>query len=160
VHRAIEAHDALRHETQSPIAVIGLSLGAVLGIHVSSRRDVAAFVALAPALQPFVGRRILGVALEAIVRPRSARIRTRWQREVLRGIRATIEAMPRVSAPLLVLHSRDDDSVSIRGARLLHDRAGSVEKRLILLEGQGHVLTRAPEPELVFAPIRSFLRER
>jgi esterase/lipase len=159
VDRAIEAHDALAQACAASVAVVGLSLGGVLGVHVATRREVTGFVALAPAFRPFVGRRIAVMAVEMIFRPRAVRDRYRWQREVQRGIRATELEILRVKAPLLVLHSTDDASVSVRGSRLLHDRASSAEKRLVLLDRQGHVLTRAPDLESVFGPVRRFLAE-
>ncbi len=159
VDRVLEAHDALAGESRTPVAVVGLSLGAVLGVCVASRRGVGAFVALAPAFRPFVGRRLAVIALEWIIRPRGARIRYRWQREAQRGIHAAEAEVPSVTAPLLVMHSRDDASVSVSGSRMLHGRASSKEKRLVLLDGQGHVLTRAPDREAVYGPVRRFLME-
>jgi carboxylesterase len=159
VERALEAHDALAGENRDPVAVVGLSLGGVLGVRVAAHRGVAALVALAPAFRPFVGRRIAVIALEWIIRPRCARTRYRWQREAQRGIREAEAEIPVVTAPLLVLHSKDDTSVSVRGSRLLYERASSKEKRLVLLKGQGHVLTRAPDREAVYGPVRRFLME-
>lgn len=155
-NRAIEAFDVLTG-ARGPAAVVGLSLGAVISVRLAVRRDVVALVALAPALQPFVGRRVLGVMIEAILRPRLARINLRWQQAARRGIRATIPEIPRITAPLLVLHSHDDPSVSSRGARMLYERASSKEKQIVLLDDQGHVLTRAPDLESVFGPVRRFL---
>lgn len=157
--RALEAFDALAAASARPIPVVGLSLGGVLGIRIAVLRPAAAFVALAPALRPFVVSRALALAGRALVNPRAAGVRYRWQREVWRGIRATEAQIARLAAPLLVIHSRDDSSVSIRGARLLHDGAASAVKRLHVVDGQGHVLTQAPEPEVIFAPLRDFLRE-
>jgi len=159
VGRALEAFDLLTAEAGVPPTLVGLSLGGVLGIRIATRRQPAAFVALAPALRPFVVRRAVSLAGEALVRPRAALVRYRWQREVWRGIQATEPEIPRVEAPLLVMHSRDDASVSRRGARLLHDGASSSSKRLHLVDRQGHVLSQAPEPEVVFGPIRAFLDE-
>jgi carboxylesterase len=160
VERALAAHHEIQkagggHE--SGVTVIGLSMGAVLGVLLAVEGGVARFVALAPALRPYVLRRVISLIPRWIQATRLARIQYRWQREVWRGIRATELLIPRVTSPLLVMHSTDDESVSVQGARLLHDRAGSTKKKLVLVEGQGHVLTKAPDPETVFAPIRSFL---
>jgi esterase/lipase len=106
-----------------------------------------------------VGRRVVQVAIDAILRPHQARLNWRWQQAARRGIQGTLPRIAEVTAPLLVMHSNDDPSVSPRGSRLLHERAASKEKRLVMLEGQGHVLTRAPDLESVFGPVREFLRE-
>jgi esterase/lipase len=159
VERALAAHHEILKAggRESGVRVIGLSMGAVLGIRLAVEGEVARFVALAPALRPHVLRRVISLIPRWIRAGRLARIQYRWQREVWRGIRATELLIPRVTSPLLVLHSTDDESVSIQGARLLHDRAASTRKKLVVVEGQGHVLTKAPDPETVFGPIRSFL---
>jgi carboxylesterase len=151
------AHDLLR-DGGPPVGVIAQSLGAVLAVHLAVRAPLRALVALAPALRPFVARRIWLLGLLAAVRPRLAAATWRWQRELLRGIRETRGLLGGVRCPLLVLHSRDDRSVSPRGGRELWRAAGSAEKRHTVLDGQGHVLSTAPaRRELVFAPALSFL---
>ena len=160
--RALAAHHEILKASagsgdEAYTSVIGLSLGAVLGIRVAAEGNVAGFVALAPALRPYVLRRVISLIPRMIQAGRLARIQYRWQREVMRGIRATELLIPRVTSPLLVLYSTDDESVSIQGAQLLHDRASSTRKKLVLLERQGHVLTKAPDPQTVFGPIHSFL---
>jgi esterase/lipase len=158
VETALESHDVLSRAIRAPVAVVGLSLGAVLGVRVAALRDVAGFVALAPAFRPFVGRRVFAVATGFVINPHAALIRLRWQREAQRGIRATELVIPLVKAPLLVVHSHDDDSVSVQGSRILYSQASSSERRLVLLNGQGHVLTQAPDSESVFGPVRDFLQ--
>jgi carboxylesterase len=157
VERCVEAFDVLAGEC-GRAAVVAQSLGAVLAVRVAAQRPVSRVAALAPALRPFVLRRLWLLALLGPVRPRLARATLRWQWELLRGIRATRPLVPALRCPLLVLASRDDDSVSLRGARELHDRAGSAFKRLALLDGQGHVLSTAPDRErAVYAPILELL---
>jgi carboxylesterase len=151
------AHELLR-DGGRPVGVVAQSLGAVLAVHLAVGSPLRALVALAPALRPFVLRRIWLLGLLVLVRPRLAAATWRWQRELLRGIRETRELLDGVRCPLLVLHSRDDRSVSPRGGEELWRGAGSPEKRHTVLDGQGHVLSLAPaRRELVFAPALSFL---
>ena len=154
--RALEAFDALSADGSGP-AVVGQSVGAVLGIHVATEREPSRFVALAPALRPFVWRRLGTLAVALVLRPRLAVVTWRWQNDVRRGIRRTAQRLPEIRCPLLVLHSRDDASVSAGGAREFLEGAGSPEKCILWLEGQGHVLSTAPDREQVFAPVRRFL---
>lgn len=154
---ALRGHDALA-DGRRPVAMVAQSLGAVLGAHVAVRRPVVRFAALAPAFRPFVFRRIGMLGFLALFRPRLARAMVRWQRELLRGIRETRGVLPDLTCPLLVLHSRDDKSVSPRGGVQMHDRARSADKTLQLIDGQGHVLSRAPDRErLVYGPVVDFL---
>ncbi len=156
--RALEAYDALAAADPAPKPyLVGQSVGAVLGAHVAAERAPAGLVALAPALRPYVLRRLGMLLLGFLVRPRVALHTLRWQTDVRRGIRATAARLGEVRCPLLVLHSRDDDSVSARGARELLEAAASERKELRWLDGQGHVLSTAPDRERVFGPVREFL---
>ncbi len=141
------------------IPVIGQSFGAVLAVHLATQFDVSCFIALAPALRPYLLPRVLLLLPLFVVRPSLARATSRWYLELKQGIETTIPEIERVRCPLCVLHSRGDHSVRLAGARLLHDRAGSPQKRLVILQGQGHALARAPDQDVVFAPIVEFLDE-
>jgi len=156
VARALEAYDALAGE-EAPF-LVGQSMGAALGIRVAAERELAGFVALAPALRPYVVRRLLRLVPLLLTRPSAARTLVRWQSAVRRGMRDAAERAPEMRCPLLILHSDDDDSVDLRGAHELLARAGSASKRLEVLHGQGHVLSLAPDRRReVFPRIRGFL---
>lgn len=149
------AYDAAADGKRIP--VIGQSLGAVVAVRLAAQVDPACFVALAPALRPRVLVRVLVLAPLFLVRPALARATSRWYRELRRGIKDTIPEIERVTCPLCVLHSRGDRSVHLAGAHLLHDRASSAHKRLVILRGQGHTLANAPDRESVYTPIAEFL---
>jgi carboxylesterase len=154
--RSLEAFDLLAREVAPP-AIVGQSVGAVLGIHAAIERPVPRLAALAPALQPYVARRVGRVLGLALFRPADAFRAWRWQADVRRGITTTTGRLRQLQCPLLILHSTDDDSVSVHGSRDLLARAGSSSKRLVLLEGQGHVLTIAPDRARVVAEVLRFL---
>jgi carboxylesterase len=157
VERAFEAHDAMA-DGGAPVILVGQSMGAALGIRVAAERDVLGFVALAPALRPYVLRRLLGLVPLALAHPFAARTLVRWQSAVRRGMRDAARVLPEVRCPLLILHSDDDDSVDIRGAHEMLTRAASRQKRLEILHGQGHVLSLAPDRHReVFPRVRTFV---
>lgn len=157
VAHALEAHDALASRGE-PLIVIGQSMGAALGIRVAAERDILGFVALAPALRPYVLRRLWRLVPALLTEPSAAVTQVRWQSEVRRGVRDAARRAHRVRCPLLILHSDDDDSVALRGAHELLARASSSTKRLEVLQGQGHVLSLAPDRYRdVFPRIRAFV---
>ncbi len=155
--RAHEAQRLLAAEG-GPVILVAQSLGAIVGIRLVAESDVAGFVALAPAVRPFVLRRLGRLAVQLFTDPELVRLTWTWQMRARKDIRRAIGRLGRVRCPLLVLHSRDDDSVHPRGAREFVDAAGSAEKRLEMLDGQGHVLSMAPDRHrVVFPPIRDFV---
>ena len=59
--------------------------------------------------------------------------------------------------PLLVLHGRDDLTASPRASQLLVDRAGSVDKRLVLYDGVRHSLLHEARRDQAHADITEWL---
>lgn len=152
VERVLEVWDALTSDGR-PAVVVGQSMGAVLAVRLAGLRDPLGFVALAPAFRPYVSKRAWMLLPLALIRPARARRMFRWQMEAKRGIRETAERLPDVSCPLLAIHSDDDKSVDIRGARELLSGVASTDKRLEIVSGQGHILSRAPDRHRVIFPV-------
>lgn len=138
-------------------AVIGQSLGGIVGIEMVRRSPHLDFVALAPVLRPRVGMRALGVVGILIWSPRQALASFRWQMKAKRALTAAREHLEEVRGRLLVVHSRDDATAAFAGGRELYERASSGDKKFVPLEDQGHVLSLAPRLELVRDPIVDFL---
>lgn len=69
------------------------------------------------------------------------------------------EALPKITAPALVIHSKDDDYVSEEHARPLFDAIGSQEKEFIQVDHASHVITRDGDTSRVFNPILAFLKK-
>ncbi len=68
--------------------------------------------------------------------------------------------MERIELPLLLLHGTADELCSPRGSKLLHERAGSLDKTLKLYDGFAHELLNEPEKEQVLADILAWLDAR
>lgn len=155
--RAREARTLLE-QAGEPVILVAQSMGVALAIELAVELPPAGLVALAPALRPYVARRILRLLPLVLLRPRAARTLIRWQTEARRGLRAAAGRAPQLRCPLLILHSDDDDSVDLRGAWELLASAGSTDKRLDVLSGQGHVLSMAPDRHReVFPRVREFV---
>jgi carboxylesterase len=155
--RSLEAFDLLVEEARGP-SIVAQSLGAVLAIRLAACRDVPKLVTLAPALRPRVASRAFWLVLLAPVRPDIAFATYRWQTDVRRGIEETRQFLANVTCPLLIFHSREDSSVSIRGAHELAEAAASKDKSLRVLDGQGHVLSKCENRvRAIFEPTLSFL---
>jgi carboxylesterase len=65
--------------------------------------------------------------------------------------------LPQVTAPLLVLHSAEDHIVHPRNSALVLERAGSADKREVVLHESYHVATLDHDAELIFASSADFV---
>jgi esterase/lipase len=66
-------------------------------------------------------------------------------------------ALPQVSTPVLLVHSRDDHYVVAESMPSIHDQLGSLDKRILWIEGSGHVVTEDAQRETVFKAAADFL---
>lgn len=68
-------------------------------------------------------------------------VNARAMAELSKVARKGRRALPRVTAPTLVIQSREDPRVSERTARMALKRSGAEEKRLVWVKAGGHVIT-------------------
>ncbi len=68
------------------------------------------------------------------------------------------QGLPRITAPVLLMHSRGDESVKAEHAHAIHKDLTSSEVELLWFENSGHVLTRDADREAVFAAAADFVR--
>lgn len=168
----------LLQRTCPTVAVVGDSLGALLALELSvAEPGIAAVVALNPPLAPYnaVRNRLALPVLRRFVRYRrkrwvsperrtehlargsSIRVPLRSYAEFLAAAREARRILPGVTAPLLIYHSRRDETVSPAGARLLVRRAGSAVKELHWIDEPVHHVVDARDPLPVFGRILGFL---
>ncbi len=79
--------------------------------------------------------------------------------DVLTLIRAAKKALPRVSAPSLVIQSRADETVRPSSAWYIYERLGAPFKRLVWLDDSAHVATLDVERHRVSAEMARHLRD-
>lgn len=166
------------------VAIVGLSMGGALASIVAAEAGarLPALALLAPytAMPPSV-RRVaaiapaLGVLLpymsgrgERSIYDADERARSlayghtppHLVGELYAVVRAARAALPRVTAPSLVVHSRTDHRIPAADAARAFAALGAVEKALVWLDGCGHVVTVDYGRERVFAAVADWLEAR
>lgn len=160
------------------VFLVALSFGASLALDLAARYPdrvsgivtLAGFVAskdprrfLTPVLKrvlasiPGVGNDIADPELKEIVYDT---VPTKAAAEVLKQIKRARLALPAVTAPILVMHGRNDHTVPPANARLIHDTVGSTDKELVWLERSYHVITLDYDREELFERTFRFIQER
>lgn len=76
--------------------------------------------------------------------------------KVLREMQA---ALPRVQAPVLLIHSRNDNYVPADSMERIYARLGTAQKQMLWVERSGHVITRDAERETAFRATADFIRQ-
>ena len=175
------------------IAVVGLSMGAMLGVRLAvERRDVVSgVVLLSPAIAlrrawvqrlrtpfrllaaadahvPFVpgmlarlgltkgGSDIADLAVRA-THPGYRQVPLRALLNLMHLQRFAWEAAPALTQPSLVIHATHDHTCPIEAARLLFQRLGSPNKRMVVLDRSFHVVTVDHDRQQVITEVDAFL---
>jgi carboxylesterase len=163
------------------IFVMGLSMGGVLSLYHASQFPVAGVVAMSTPydmpvskLQRFIkpyARALASVMpfmskgpdvwfnpeaeAEHVCYPRDP-VRAGLELDLLLG--AMRDSLSQVSAPTLLMHSRDDPAVLPEHMPKIYDALGSEDKEMVWVEKSGHVITRDGDRERVFRTAAEFVR--
>ena len=175
---AVEDGYGLLKSAGRKVFIMGLSMGGILTLIAASRLEVAGTVAMStpynlpddPRLPyikffaPFV-RNIskgpsdwqdLSMAQDHVDYPAYP---TRAVIELCDLLDAMRQSLPKVTAPVLLVHSRKDGGVPPENMQRIYDQLGSKDKSMFWLENSGHVVTRDQERQRVFEAAEAFVKE-
>jgi carboxylesterase len=65
--------------------------------------------------------------------------------------------LPKVTAPVLMIHSQRDASVPVEDMQNIFNRLGSKDKQTLLVENSGHVIPRDNERKRAFKAAGDFI---
>jgi carboxylesterase len=177
----VEDGIALLRETCENVFLVGLSLGGVLALNLGSRQAVSGVVAMAaPAsLPPLVGRlRPILKPLSLFWRYRKPPVDSYWHDQEAKALNLHYPVQPvraiaevhdivvttrarlgHVTTPVLLIYSRNDDSVPPENAERIYALLAPEDKRIEWVEQSGHNLPRDAARERVFKLITTFIKE-
>ena len=67
-------------------------------------------------------------------------------------------ALPKITAPVLLIHSRNDDYVVKDSMEQIYNHLGCSDKQMLWVEGGGHVITEEPTRTTVFKAAADFIQ--
>jgi carboxylesterase len=165
------------------VGVIGLSMGGALAVQIAAEHpELPALGLVAPYLAMPAGieraarfARLWGPLVPVLRSANGLSVLDPIERErslaygvftpgALRALQVTlrraIEALPRVTAPTLMIQSREDNRISVADAERAFGRLGSREKRLQWITGAAHVITVDYGRETVISSVVSWMGAR
>ena len=159
------------------IFVVGHSMGGLLTLKLASERNVEKIVTLAApifiddglGLKNLPPREFCGNA--CIVQPRRKlndvpqaandvykKTPLVSVHELLDLINDVKNLLPKVSAPILIMHGEDDHTAQPRSARFIMDNVGSKVKKIITVPNSGHLLPLDENRDFVFEEVLDFIQ--
>ena len=179
VRAAREELEVLRARADD-VALVGLSMGGALAARLAAESDdLRALVLIAPYLgMPATLRRLarvhpawglvtpyVGARGDRSIRDPAEAVRglaygactPRLVYELSRVVAHAERSLPRVAVPTLVVQSREDNRVAPAIAERAFQRLGTADKRLVWVEGAGHIVTVDYGRERVFAEVERWI---
>ena len=155
------------------VSVVGMSMGALLAVHVAVTSSVYKIVLLAAPiynrdwrlpffkffawLLPSVPKKLHDYGLENHVR--YDRMPLKAVGELLKLVEYTKGVLADVRVPTLVMQSRVEHTLKPQSAQYIYDALGCEKKKIFWLEHSGHLLVLGVERGRVFKEIVNFLQE-
>jgi len=166
--------------TSQRIFLIGLSMGGILSLLMSTRLPVAGVIAMAtpyrlPLDYPLWVIQLASLFLRFQPKTKEAPDASWYDKKAFaqhvsypqRPVRSGVElkklvthmqaALPQVSVPVLLVHSRDDTTVPLDDMSRIYAQLGTSDKAMLWIEGGGHVITEEPTRQRVFEAASSFI---
>mgnify|MGYP002623998208 CR=1 FL=1 len=158
------------------IFVVGHSMGGLLTLKLSAERDVAKIVTLAApifiddglGLKNLPPREFCSDA--CIVQPRRKlndvpqAANEVYKKTPLISVHELVDLiddvkklLPKVIAPILIMHGEEDHTAQPRSARFIMDNVGSKSKQIITVPNSGHLLPLDENREFVFEEVLNFI---
>ena len=175
--QAVEDGYHLLHSAGRKVFIMGLSMGGILTLTASSRLPVQGAVAMSTPYSLPDDPRLPFLKYLAPFVPTVAKGPSDWHDQAMRleqaeypsnPTRAIVElrdllevmrqSLSKVTVPVLLVHSRQDGSVTPENMQRIYDALGSTDKSMFWLEHSGHVVTRDQERQRVFEAALAFVR--
>lgn len=157
---AAERHFDRLSEEHEQVVVLGTSLGGSLALWLAARREVAAVVSMGGAVWLHWGARFVRLLSRvwrfqkkptkgsAIFDEQARALHPSYPKMSLRALGEmydlTNQVRPlisRITAPLLVMHARQDSVIAAKNATWIYEQAQSRKKKLLWLENSDHIIT-------------------
>jgi carboxylesterase len=160
------------------VFIIGLSMGGILSLLFASQHPVSGVVAISTPYSLPDDPRLPYIRIFSWVMPKMNKGLPDWQnpegakdhveypyfstkaliqlRDLLVEMR---NSLPKVTAPALLIHSRQDKSVALINVEKIYTALGSQQKQIVLVENSGHVIPREPDRLIAFKSVADFIKQ-
>jgi carboxylesterase len=168
----------LLKDATDQVFVCGLSMGGILSLLLAAEFQIAGVIAMSTPYELPPDPRVRYIRLLQYLIPNIPKGEPDWQEASAAEnhidypyypTRAVIElgklmeqmrgALPRVTAPLLLIHSKDDKGIAPENMKKIYQNAGSQQKEMAWIEHSGHTMTRDGQFEQVFSLANQFIQK-
>jgi carboxylesterase len=147
--------DTLRQHCQN-IVVVGFSLGGVLGLLLSQRRQFDGLVTIGSRVITIPSRSLRYAPIRMLLSLRDPSLAAAFQLHLI--VQQAARILPMVQLPVLVMHGRNDVVVTHENAEAILTGVSSSQKELVWWENTGHqMLEHGQHREAIYQRIALFV---
>jgi len=174
-YNAVEEEWNRLNQNHRKVFLIGLSMGGSLGLHLAAHNKVDGVVTLASGIKladwrlpmlPFVKRFVRNVKKTHNSYARGPNRRrfayeynpTHATSELVKFYNHLKEDLPEISAPLLLIHSKNDIIIHFKNTEMVTSRVRSTSVKVVALEKAGHIITHSKEKEVIHREVAAFIQ--
>jgi carboxylesterase len=171
---ALDGYHLLRQNCER-IFVIGLSMGGMLALRLAAELPTAGIVTLSMPTYLYYQRAgwrarfagLYGTLFPFIVKENASSVDytagypvfpTLAVQQFFNLLRETDALLPRITVPVLLIHSRADDFIPPENMPYVYSRLTGAPREMFWLERSEHVVTRSGEMNVLLARLREFIR--
>jgi carboxylesterase len=170
----------LLHSCTDRVFLLGLSMGGMLSLTAASSLPVRGVVGMStPYDLPRISLPLWTIRVLSLVKPyrpkgkvpgsgwfdqAAYRQHVAYPQNPLRSaveLKCLVEemhaALPKISVPVLLIHSRDDDYVIKDSMQQIYDHLTTPDKQMLWVQGGGHVITEEPTRATVYQAAADFI---
>jgi carboxylesterase len=178
---SVEDGTNLLRSCTDQVFLLGLSMGGVLSLTAAARSDIQGVVAMStPYNLPSMSLPLWAVRFLSWFKPYLPKGKLHgsgWFDQAaynqhvaypMNPVRSALELkllieemhadLPKISIPVLLIHSRNDDYIIKDSMEQIYKLLGSSDKQMLWVEGGGHVITEEPTRETVFKAAADFIQ--
>lgn len=160
------------------ISVAGHSMGGLLALLLSTEQKIARVISMAAPIFVAEERGLAGLPSRELCTDQFVPKARRLLKNVPPAANKSYRKMPllsihelvtiidktkgcidEVTAPVLIMHSRDDHTAAPKSAEYIYEHVKSSQKRILWLNKSGHMLPLKGERDLVFSEAAAFLQQ-
>ncbi len=174
-YQAAEDGYYLLRELCSEVSVVGISLGALLALHLAARYSIEKVVAISTPIRLY-DKRAAFLPVYRLFRRYLPKKQRHYNIEPIYNIsydkyplaplaslmellQTVKKELPEITEPVLLIQSRVEHTVIPDSATYIYEHIGSSDKDLLWLDSSGHMAILGDEREKIFSRIHEFIKE-
>jgi carboxylesterase len=138
--------------------LIGLSMGGTIALLLAQESECRGIVCLSTPIKMKHWLRPVLSVIRPFIKEWKKKRDPALNGQIAEILKVCRRGLHRVTCPALIMHAKDDRTVPAYNAELIHEKIGSMDKEIIVLDNPAHMITRGKNQPFVERKVLEFIR--